>query len=176
MILFAQLTKASKPTTVEKLLSRINESGVRDQVVAALLNSNVDRSNHALSPIQGQETTSAAVRADSLRPSDRQPGFNHHDTEFDARHPLVSPLNMMAAAVAAEIVPSPQNSRPQIGCFFKNQVGRRGVVEVFEERLAKYFGNVSPLSSCRDRTLTFLTVQPLTQRSRRTGRCWPLNR
>ncbi|KAH6962039.1 hypothetical protein BKA56DRAFT_598235 [Ilyonectria sp. MPI-CAGE-AT-0026] len=134
-----KLGSMNKPTTVEKLLFRINESGVRDQVVAALLNSNVDRSNRDLSPENAQETTSAAVRADSLRPSDRQPGFNQHDTEFDARHSLVSPLNMMAAAVAAEIVPSPQNSRPQIGCFFKNQVGRRGVVEVFEERLAKYF-------------------------------------
>lgn len=144
-------------------------------MVAALLNSNVDRSNHVLSPVQAQETTSAAVHADSLRPNDRQPAFNHHDTEFDARHSLVSPLNMMAAAVAAEIVPSLQNSSPQIGCFFKNQVGRRGVAQVFDERLAKYFGNVSPLSSCRDSTLTFLTIQPLTQLSRRTGRCWPLN-
>lgn len=145
-------------------------------MVAALLNSNMDHSNHVLSPVQAQEPTSAAVHADSPRPSDRQPGFNQNDTEFDARNSLVSPLDMMAAAVAAEIVPSPQNSRPQIGCFFKNQVGRRGVVEAFEERLAKYFGDVSLLPSCRDRTLTFLTVQPLTQRSRRTGRCWPLNR
>ncbi|RYP57591.1 hypothetical protein DL769_009394 [Monosporascus sp. CRB-8-3] len=148
-------TTPCKPATVEKLLSRISESGVRDQVVAALLNpshhSNDDASSSGRSTslafrdtfpcsADDQEAFHAATARSAARhASDNHPCGSQRDDGLDSRDSLIPPLHILADAVAAEIAASQPSSGLSPASILQSPVGRRGVPGVVDEKLAKYF-------------------------------------
>ncbi|KAG9957973.1 hypothetical protein KCU61_g8736, partial [Aureobasidium melanogenum] len=102
-------TKAVKPDTVEKLLQRINDSPVGEQVIAAILASsrNLQASNSASNTISGRgstEHTPDAVAVSeaytSVKSEEQVPEYK--STNGNAGSSLVSPLHILADAVETE--------------------------------------------------------------------------
>jgi hypothetical protein len=103
------LMQDSKPDTVEKLLQRIHESPVGEQVIAAILASsqNLQPSGPILDTHNGEdftehtpETSDLAVAYTHTNPEDLRVGYNH--TNGDSGSSLVSPLHILADAVETE--------------------------------------------------------------------------
>jgi hypothetical protein len=103
------LMQDSKPDTVEKLLQRIHESPVGEQVIAAILASsqNLQPSGPILDTHNGEdftehtpETSDLAVAYTHTNPEDLRVGHNH--TNGDSGSSLVSPLHILADAVETE--------------------------------------------------------------------------
>lgn len=106
-ILSNPLTIISKPETVEKLLSRINESPVRDQVISATLKSGTPQQ-------LSNKSTSVDVASNAPDLGDQDSSSSDDvgipDTtqtpcpclQLKRESPVVSPLQIMAAAFAAD--------------------------------------------------------------------------
>ncbi|KAL6897493.1 hypothetical protein GGI43DRAFT_409238 [Trichoderma evansii] len=137
----------NKPDTVEKLLSRINESSVREQVIAAIIESHVSHQNapvrsldspaslHA-SSCPGVTTNTSAEHASSANGPSQT---NQVATEIDLQSTLVSPLHILAAAVASDGSPIHQRHDPDMMPSFQNPAIRNQTVCPIDDRLMKYF-------------------------------------
>jgi hypothetical protein len=103
------LMQSSKPDTVEKLLQRIHESPVGEQVIAAILASSrnlqpigpVQNTNSESSPAENiPETVDVSVAYTATNPGD--PRVVYDRTNGDPGSSLVSPLHILADAVETE--------------------------------------------------------------------------
>jgi hypothetical protein len=101
--------QSSKPDTVEKLLQRIHESPVGEQVIAAILASSrnlqpigpVQNTNSESSPAENiPETVDVSVAYTATNPGD--PRVVYDRTNGDPGSSLVSPLHILADAVETE--------------------------------------------------------------------------
>lgn len=101
--IYLMLMMISKPDTVEKLLSRLNKSTIRNEVIAALSNSVDDNggsdSASPQPPTPLQHSSLASTRAGSMPQ-------NTLISYLDCHQPAYSPLEILAAAVATQRHPS----------------------------------------------------------------------
>ncbi|KAK7432959.1 hypothetical protein QQZ08_000430 [Neonectria magnoliae] len=116
---------------MEKLLARINDSPVRDEVIAAILNPSLPSpslttASELTSPVRGEVPFPHGLDNDAGHLSAVQRG---------RRESLVSPLHIVTAAIAA-------NSEPRcdgLGAQMTLQSGRIASMAPLKERLTKYF-------------------------------------
>ncbi|CAH0025389.1 unnamed protein product [Clonostachys rhizophaga] len=136
-----------KPETAEKLLARIKESAVRDEVIAGLLGSQWARSQAPLSPrvpsppllesnsFNGTHGISASTATASVV---FEPSPGQHSRP-DLKDSLVSPLHILAAAVAADPDPTCHGLGSRLSTTYRSKIGRKDMVDPKDERLASYF-------------------------------------
>ncbi|THZ30400.1 hypothetical protein D6C91_01206 [Aureobasidium pullulans] len=141
----------NKPDTVEKLLQRINESPVGDQVIAAILASSRASQPPQLSPdtptarISEDDSTETGVASGTYTAIDlngQQAEFNQANT--DSRSSLVSPLHILADAVETERLASLQIRDPSPAIMSSNEpsssiTGGGWLSSDSTARLIKYF-------------------------------------
>lgn len=137
----------NKPETAEKLLARIKESAVRDKVIAGLLGSQWARSQAPLSPrvpspplleshsFNGTHGLSASTATASVV---FEPSPGQH-SRSDLKDSLVSPLHILAAAVAADPDPTCHGLGSRLSTTYRSKIGRKDMVDPKDERLASYF-------------------------------------
>ncbi|KAI5460428.1 fungal transcriptional regulatory protein [Mariannaea sp. PMI_226] len=140
----------NKPVTVEKLLSRINESPVRDQVVTALLASHVSREHVShpslvttgtLSDISAASNGSGATTVApnfSIAENGRPRAPDQGSSDLDVQGSSISPLHIVAAAITANTSTSPLTPRLPT-TFVRNQTSNFGMSVPTRGRLARYF-------------------------------------
>ncbi|KAH0009422.1 hypothetical protein KCU78_g10738, partial [Aureobasidium melanogenum] len=177
-------TKAVKPDTVEKLLQRINDSPVGEQVIAAILASsrNLQSPNSASNTISGRgstEHTPDAVTVSeayiSVKSEEHVPEYK--PTNANAGSSLVSPLHILADAVETErlaslnILDSTSNvahhEEPLLSTMSNAWLSRQST-----ERLIKYFRP----SSLSQKDWQVLAAQPLNAPLRLTSlTCDPIS-
>lgn len=108
--IYLMLTIISKPDTVEKLLSRLNKSSIRNEVIAALsgcVNDNVGSDSASPQPPTPlQHSSLASTRAGSMP-------HNTLVSYLDCHQPAYSPLEILAAAVATQRHPSSSTDASQ---------------------------------------------------------------
>ncbi|KEQ90934.1 hypothetical protein AUEXF2481DRAFT_703118 [Aureobasidium subglaciale EXF-2481] len=101
----------SKPDTVEKLLQRINESPVGDQVIAAIISSsqNLPPSGFPTGPYSGRNSSEQTpeLGASPYTGSEHQRTYQN-PPKPDSQSSLVSPLHILADAVETERLASLQ--------------------------------------------------------------------
>lgn len=137
----------SKPDSLEKLLARINESPVKDQVIAAILNS-LNNGSETLSPsltdspepqnIGLGQSLRAATAGDARSDSPEIPDTNQEPCpcfKLQKEGSVVSPLQIMAAAIAADV---PTTS------LCPNHISRPKEGNPLDERLVEYLSKMRP--------------------------------
>ncbi|KAH8654921.1 hypothetical protein BGZ61DRAFT_467197 [Ilyonectria robusta] len=142
----------NKPDTVEKLLSRINESAFRDEAIAAIINSSLPSPNFTSSsltttstqkqalqrfPVYGTDCTGAATHPAPVSIHVQAQTLNEVAVEAGGQESLVSPLHIVAAAITA-------NSEPKcdgLGTQMTLQSGRITSMAPIKDRLTKYFAS-----------------------------------
>lgn len=141
----------SKPDTVEKLLQRIHESPVGEQVIAAILASS--RNLQPSGPISDTqigegsardtpETKDVAVAYTATKPEDQRVEYNR--TNGDSGSSLVSPLHILADAVETERLASlhildPVPTSSDSDHHSQNDITNSWLSRNSTERLIKYF-------------------------------------
>ena len=130
----------SKIALVEDLLSRLGEDSVREQIVSSLLNSDLaSLEREALSSDASPEQTHNQHAAKHW---ERKSDTNHGSSEYEL-HSLVSPLDVMAAAVTASTETQPISHQHNALFSFSDQLNRTTITTVVDERLSSYFGMAS---------------------------------
>lgn len=124
---------------MEDLLSRLGEDSVREQVVSSLLNSDLanlerDVDSSAASPDQ-------AHRQPAAKDWGRKSDANHGSSDYEL-HSLVSPLDVMAAAVTASAETHPGPDQHNTVFSFSDQLSHTTAGTVVDERLSSYFGMI----------------------------------
>ncbi|KAF4969083.1 hypothetical protein FSARC_3606 [Fusarium sarcochroum] len=130
---------------IDKLLTRIEESGRREEVVAALMDSNLPSPNTAISPrripwSQGQASNSPFDHSRSTNcgssslPTQRNSPTQDGSQEAET---LVSPLHIVTAAIAANTEPRCE----KLGSQASLHPGRIAAMAPIKERLSKYFAS-----------------------------------
>lgn len=151
------LIAISKPETAEKLLARIRDSSVHDEVIAALLQSSSSRQQtQAVSasqldaeqlPTYATNTTQQASYHSSadndqnlecLEETNDEPLCGDLARERNGQASLISPLHILAATVSRKR--SSRNSYPQTS-FSRSDCDRIGktATNSVDEKVAKYF-------------------------------------
>ncbi|CAD0048903.1 unnamed protein product, partial [Aureobasidium pullulans] len=169
---------SSKPDTVEKLLQRINESPVGDQVIAAILASSRASQPPQLSPDtptarisedDSTETGAASGTYTAIDLNGQQAEFNQANT--DSRSSLVSPLHILADAVETERLASLQIRDPSPAIMSSNEpsssiTGGGWLSSDSTARLIKYFNwqVLASQSSSSVLRVSSLTCDPLSSR------------
>jgi hypothetical protein len=141
----------SKPETVEKLLQRINESPVGEQVIAAILASSRNlQPSGSISDTHSEQGSAghtpknrnASVAYTTNNPDDQR--VEHSRSNGDSGSSLVSPLHILADAVETErlaslniIDPVPASTRPKE--LSLNDSSNTWLSRSSTERLIKYF-------------------------------------
>lgn len=130
-----RVVRHTRLAAVEELLSRIDEKGVREQVITSLLNSNltgVDSTSTQDTQLATHDDRSASTH------QLRKPGW-HHDSSDDESYALVSPLDMMAAAVTAGTGSSYQSQGLQTSSPHYDQQSQTSSLGLIDEQLVSYF-------------------------------------
>jgi len=171
----------SKPDTVEKLLQRIHESPVGEQVIAAILASsrNLQPSDPIPDTQSGQdladrtpETRGVSVAYSVTKPEDKRVEY----TRTNGVSSLISPLHILADAVETErlaslhildpIPASTQSEETQSTDASNGWLPRNST-----ERLIKYFSMLASFPSTTIILIAYLD-QSLALCHRRTGKFW----
>ncbi|KAK1701552.1 hypothetical protein BDP55DRAFT_625760 [Colletotrichum godetiae] len=151
----------NKPDTVQKLLDRINESPVRDQVIAAIINSSKVQSHPNVSALDSFSSLRDSVPAQSDAPGAGEtpcPAVVEQSEESDRDGPpdstlspcpcsnlrkessVVSPLHIMAAAFTTKDTNSANQIIDTVVPHLPfDAVGRRGNESSINKRLMEYF-------------------------------------
>jgi hypothetical protein len=126
----------SKPDSVEKLLSRIEESGAREEIIAALLGTGLPSPNKTVS-IRGTPWTQAQTSSESRDTSQSaQPGSPVQEEDFEKPEDLISPLSIVTSAIATNTSAQCERLRSQMPM----QPGmREAIMAPIKERLGAYF-------------------------------------
>lgn len=135
----------SKPDSLEKLLARINESPVKAQVIEAILNS-LNTGSETLSPPLTdspqnhglEQSLTAATTGDARSGSPEIPDTTQEPCpcrKLDKEGSVVSPLQIMAAAIAADV---PATS------LCPNHISRPKGGNALDERLVEYLSKMRP--------------------------------
>lgn len=136
-------------------MSRLDETAVREQVVNALLNSTLSGSAPPsvakVSPPSEDEIASSQQTRQSV-PYQGYQGVSEYDS-----YSLVSPLDMMAAAVTANSTSGEAAAGSQMTSPLYGQLSRTASAGLVDERLASYFGKAAIDSMACD--LLELTLQ-----------------
>ncbi|KAH0347629.1 hypothetical protein KCU81_g3372, partial [Aureobasidium melanogenum] len=174
----------SKPDTVEKLLQRINDSPVGEQVIAAILASsrNLQSSNSASNTIGGRDSTEHTPDTEaiseaytSVKSEEYVPEYS--PTNGNAGSSLVSPLHILADAVETERLASLNllDSAPNLGHYEEpllSDTSNAWLSRQSTERLIKYFRP----SSVFQKDWQVLAAQPLNAPVRLTSlTCDPIS-
>lgn len=144
IILTNPLTCISKPETAEKLLARINESPVKDQVISAILNS---------ATAQQPSSNSSNSRGDrGTHGTDAQDEFSSDDADIPdttqtpcpylklkRESPVVSPLQIMAAAFTTDMSPGHQCADSQTHVSPLPPIAQDSNPDTLDNRLLEYF-------------------------------------
>lgn len=138
-------------------MARINQSAVRDEVIAAIVNSShpspdlVSPGTHPHSPpppppLQQQsfppcpgsatENIGTARHNDSTSAHSRNPAFSGIAVEVAANESLVSPLHIVAGAITANT----GSGCDVLGIQRALRTGRQAIMAPIKDRLTKYFG------------------------------------
>lgn len=128
----------SKIALVEDLLSRLDDDSVREQVISSLLNS--DLANLERNPASSTTSPDQVLRQPAVKDWERKSDANH-GSEYEL-HSLVSPLDVMAAAVTASTEAHPPHDQHNVAFPFSDQLNRT-TATVVDERLSSYFGTIS---------------------------------
>jgi hypothetical protein len=173
----------SKPDTVEKLLQRIHESPVGEQVIAAILASSQnlqpagsisDAQNGGDSTVNSPAARDTSVAYTITKPDDQRVEYNRNNG--DSGSSLVSPLHILADAVETERLaslhindPSPASAHPEE--VLLNDTSNAWLSRNSTQRLIKYFSMLvsSPPTT---RILIVCPYQSLVLCHRKTGRFW----
>ncbi|KAM0499372.1 hypothetical protein ACHAP8_005520 [Fusarium lateritium] len=125
-----------KPDSVEKLLSRIEESGAKDEIIAALLGTGLPSPNKTVS-VRGTPWTQAQSSSDSRATSQpAQPNSPPEDDGYDHPEDLISPLSIVTTAIATNTSIQCERLRSQMPM----QPGvREAIMAPIKERLGAYF-------------------------------------
>ncbi|KAH0369512.1 hypothetical protein KCU65_g3231, partial [Aureobasidium melanogenum] len=174
----------NKPDTVEKLLQRINDSPVGEQVIAAILASsrNLQSPNSASNTISGEDSTTNtpdAVAASEAYTSikSEENASEYRPTNGNAGSSLVSPLHILADAVETERLASLNilDSAPSLGHYEEpllSNTNNAWLSRQSTERLIKYFRP----SSLSQKDWQVLAAQPLNAPVRLTSlTCDPIS-
>ncbi|KAK7436003.1 hypothetical protein Landi51_12757 [Colletotrichum acutatum] len=151
----------AKPDTVQKLLDRINESPVRDQVIAAIINSSKAQSHSELSALDSFSSLRDSVPAQldaAVVDETIFPALIEQSEESECDGPpdstlspcpcsklkkessVVSPLHIMAAAFTTKDTSfANQNVDTAMPYLPLDAVGRRGNEGSMRKRLIEYF-------------------------------------
>ncbi|KAL0779340.1 hypothetical protein CaCOL14_003824 [Colletotrichum acutatum] len=151
----------NKPDTVQKLLDRINESPVRDQVIAAIINSSKAQSHSELSALDSFSSLRDSVPAQldaAVVDETIFPALIEQSEESECDGPpdstlspcpcsklkkessVVSPLHIMAAAFTTKDTSfANQNVDTAMPYLPLDAVGRRGNEGSMRKRLIEYF-------------------------------------
>lgn len=143
---------------MQKLLSRINQSAVRDEVIAAIVNSShpspdlVSPGTHPSSPppppppLQQQsfppcpgsasENIGTARHNGSTSAHSRNPASSGIAVEVAGNESLVSPLHIVAGAITANT----GSGCDILGIQRALRTGRQAIMAPVKDRLTKYFG------------------------------------
>lgn len=129
----------SKPDTVEKLLSRINQSAVRDEVIAAIVNS-----SHSSPNLVSPETDPTPPPPPCPRPATGSIGISSGvAVQAGGNESLVSPLHIVARAITA----NSGSPCDVLGIQRALQAGRQAIMAPVKDRLTKYFGMASTIDN-----------------------------
>lgn len=138
---------ASKPDSLEKLLARINESPVKSQVIAAILNSLNTGSETLSLPLTDspglqnhgvEQSLTATTTEDARSDSPEGPDTTQEPCQcrkLEKEGSVVSPLQIMAAAIAADV---PTTS------LCPNHISRAKGGNALDERLVEYLSKMRP--------------------------------
>ncbi|CEF74488.1 unnamed protein product [Fusarium graminearum] len=128
----------NKPDSVEKLLSRIEESGAKDEIIAALLGTGLPSPNRTVS-VRGTPWTQAQSSTDSRATSQpAQPDSPTEDDEYNHPEDLISPLSIVTTAIATNTSIQCERLRSQMPM----QPGvREAIMAPIKERLGAYFSS-----------------------------------
>lgn len=130
------VARGTKLAVVEQLLSRLDEKVVREQVTASLLNSNLaelERHTSSAQPSPAQDDDYAE------RNHRNQRNGSQHDTSDDESYKLVSPLDMMTAAVTASKSSWSQTQDARMVSPLYEQSRQTSSLGLIDERLINYF-------------------------------------
>ncbi|RFN48580.1 protein prib [Fusarium flagelliforme] len=120
-------------TNVDKLLSRIEESGAREEIIAALLNTSLPSPNTTVS-IRGTPWTQAQRSRDTSQPRPDTP----EEDECEKPEDLISPLSIVTTAIATNTSAQCEKLRSQMPM----QPGmREAIMAPIKERLGAYFSS-----------------------------------
>ncbi|KAK1493759.1 hypothetical protein CCUS01_03060 [Colletotrichum cuscutae] len=153
--------QSDKPDTVQKLLDRINESPVRDQVIAAIINSSRAQTHPESSALDSFSSLRDNVPAHLDAPGTEEnavPALIEQSEESECDGPpdltlspcpcsklkreisVVSPLHIMAAAFTKKDTSfATQNVDTAVPHLPLDAVGRRGNESSINKRLIEYF-------------------------------------
>ncbi|OBS28287.1 hypothetical protein FPOA_02228 [Fusarium poae] len=128
----------NKPDSVEKLLSRIEESGAKEEIIAALLGTGLPSPNKTVS-VRGTPWTQAQSSSDSRSTSQAaQPDSPPEDDGYDHPEDLISPLSIVTTAIATNTSAQCERLRSQMPM----QPGvREAIMAPIKERLGAYFSS-----------------------------------
>jgi hypothetical protein len=171
----------SKPDTVEKLLQRIHESPVGEQVIAAILASSrnlqpagpiTDAHSGGDSTVHSPTTRDTSVAYTITNPDDQQVEYNRNNG--DSGSSLVSPLHILADAVETErlaslhIVDSSPTHHEERSL---DDTSNAWLSRISTQRLIKYFSMLAS-SPPTTRILIARSYQSLVLCHRKTGKFW----
>jgi hypothetical protein len=133
----------SKPDSVEKLLSRIEESGAKEEIIAALLGTGLPSPNKTVS-VRGTPWTQPQSSSDSRSTSQAaQPDSPPEDDGYDHPEDLISPLSIVTTAIATNTSAQCERLRSQMPM----QPGvREAIMAPIKERLGAYFCKLGQIS------------------------------
>ncbi|RBR24358.1 uncharacterized protein FIESC28_02848 [Fusarium coffeatum] len=127
------LCMIGKPDSVDKLLARIEESGAREEIIAALLNTGLPSPNKTVS-IRGTPWTQAQDSRDTSQPRPDTPEEDDDEKPED----LISPLSIVTTAIATNTSAQCEKLRSQMPM----QPGmREAIMAPIKERLGAYFSS-----------------------------------
>ncbi|KAK1655799.1 fungal-specific transcription factor domain-containing protein [Colletotrichum phormii] len=132
----------SLPDTVQKLLDRINESPVRDQVIAAIINSSKAQSDPNVSALNSFSSLRDSVPAQSDAPGAREtssPALVEQSEESDCDGPPDSTLFPCPSFTTKDTSSANQNVDAAVPHLPFDAVGRRGNQSSINKRLMEYF-------------------------------------
>lgn len=151
------LTWHSKPDTVEKLLQRIKDSPVGEEVIAAILASsrNLQASDSASNTVGGRDSIEHTPETRALSVAypfakSEELLAEHERRDGDAGSSLVSPLHILADAVETERLASLNilDSTPSLGQSEEpllNEPSNAWLSRQSTERLIRYFSTLASL-------------------------------
>jgi hypothetical protein len=144
IILTNRLTCISKPETAEKLLSRINDSPLRDQVISAILESYTLQkpSNNSPDSHDAYGTPDFTVEEDFGSDDVDIPDTSQTPcpcVKLKRESPVVSPLQIMAGAFAATMSPPHQCLDSQSHVSLLAPISQDSNANTVDTRLVEYF-------------------------------------
>lgn len=131
-----------KAAVVDQLLSRLDEKAVRDQVTISLLNSNLAELEKLASPPPSSSTPQNATAAASKRRGYRHDRQQHDSSSSsgDDSYKLVSPLDMMTAAVTAgRNAGHPTQDSRMLSPRYDHHLRQTSTPKFVDDRLVNYF-------------------------------------